>query len=125
MWIQSFPDPGVRKKVSIDGGAFPRWSRDDKELFYFQRGVVMSVALKPSGSSLTAAAPAPLFPRAGNNTVFSISPSGRFLLQRTALAANTTGPTGTATPTNPGSTTDTITVMLNWVSAFDAAKRAR
>ena len=26
--VQSFPDPGTRRQVSIDGGTQPRWSRD-------------------------------------------------------------------------------------------------
>ena len=126
MWIQSFPEPGFKQKVSIVGGGNPRWNRDNKELFWNSAALagIMSVALKPSGSSLTAAAPVPLFPRAGTNADFNISPSGRFLLQRIAPAATATGAAGTATPTNAGRVDD-IKVILNWPAAFDAAKRAR
>jgi Tol biopolymer transport system component/tRNA A-37 threonylcarbamoyl transferase component Bud32 len=34
IYIQSFPEPGVRAQVSIEGGSQPRWRPDGKELFY-------------------------------------------------------------------------------------------
>ena len=35
VYVQSFPTAGAKWQVSKDGGYFPRWSRDGKELFYY------------------------------------------------------------------------------------------
>jgi len=32
--VQPFPATGARWQVSIEGGIYPRWRRDGKELFY-------------------------------------------------------------------------------------------
>jgi Tol biopolymer transport system component len=34
VYIRPFPGPGGKREVSISGGAFPRWRRDGKELYY-------------------------------------------------------------------------------------------
>ena len=34
IYVQPYPGPGPRRQISVGGGAFPRWSRDGKELFY-------------------------------------------------------------------------------------------
>lgn len=34
VYIRPFPGPGGKRQVSISGGAFPRWRRDGKELYY-------------------------------------------------------------------------------------------
>jgi Tol biopolymer transport system component/tRNA A-37 threonylcarbamoyl transferase component Bud32 len=34
VYVNGFPDPGRRRKVSVDGGIGPVWSRDGRELFY-------------------------------------------------------------------------------------------
>ena len=34
VYVQSFPTPGHRRTISLNGGAQPRWRRDGKELFY-------------------------------------------------------------------------------------------
>ena len=34
IYVNSFPDPGRRIPVSLDGGTEPVWSRDGSELFY-------------------------------------------------------------------------------------------
>ncbi len=63
VYIQSFPQPGFKQPVSVGGGAFPRWSVDGKELFYVgdTNGTMMSVAIKPLGTSIQVSAPAVLF----------------------------------------------------------------
>jgi len=32
--VTAFPDPRGKLQVSVDGGSFPRWSADGKEIFY-------------------------------------------------------------------------------------------
>ena len=34
IYLQSFPDPGTRISVSIDGGTHAQWRRDGKEIVY-------------------------------------------------------------------------------------------
>ena len=36
IYVAPYPGPGGGKKISTDGGAYPVWSGDGKELFYFQ-----------------------------------------------------------------------------------------
>jgi Tol biopolymer transport system component len=55
----------ARAQVSANGGNYPRWRRDGKELFYQSRdGILMAVALKTSGGrrdGMDFGSPAPLF----------------------------------------------------------------
>jgi Tol biopolymer transport system component len=34
VYVNGFPDPGRRRKVSVDGGMSPMWSPDGRELYY-------------------------------------------------------------------------------------------
>jgi serine/threonine-protein kinase len=36
IYVQPFPGPGPRVRVSLQGGIWPRWSRDMDELFYWE-----------------------------------------------------------------------------------------
>jgi hypothetical protein len=38
VYVQSFPDPTVRHRVSTNGGSFPRWRRDGSELYFLGPG---------------------------------------------------------------------------------------
>ena len=46
VYIQRFPGPSVRVRVSSSGGAMPVWSRGGKELFYWQRAQLVAVELR-------------------------------------------------------------------------------
>jgi hypothetical protein len=53
IYVQSFPTPGARLQVSDRGGAFPRWRKDGKELFYLAAdGRLMVVAVRNQGGRL-------------------------------------------------------------------------
>ena len=59
VYLQSFPQPGMKRAVSILGGAQPAWRADGKELFYLTpEGVITSVTV--SGDAQLAS-PKPLF----------------------------------------------------------------
>jgi serine/threonine protein kinase len=71
--VESFPQSGQRRRVSADGGAFPEWRSDGKELYYLapftgQRRKMMSVKIE-TGSSFSASVPQLLFetPELGDN----------------------------------------------------------
>jgi eukaryotic-like serine/threonine-protein kinase len=102
VFVQSFPRPGAKRRVSSAGGRVPRWSNDGRELFYIAPGeVLMSVPITTAGESLNVGAPVRLFVvtiAAGSEGEYAVSTTGRFLLNVPVAEA-------TATP---------ITMILNW-----------
>jgi len=106
IYVQPFPGPGRNWHVSTAGGTFPRWRADGKELFFIAPNAkLMSVPVTISGSTFEAGSPIPLFQTrivtggvAGNQTQYSVSRDGRFLI-------NTQVDDSTTTP---------ITLILNW-----------
>jgi serine/threonine-protein kinase len=46
VYVNSFPDPGGRRQVSIDGGTEPVWSPDGTELFYRNGAALMAAAVE-------------------------------------------------------------------------------
>jgi len=56
VYVQSFPNPGGKRQVSIAGGVQPRWRPDGKELFFLGLdGKLMAVTV--SGNSPLALSP--------------------------------------------------------------------
>ncbi|HVN76415.1 MAG TPA: protein kinase, partial [Thermoanaerobaculaceae bacterium] len=92
---------GPKRQVSIGGGQMAVWRQDGAELFYVARdGMLMSVALRTSGSSLEVGEPQPLFllELAGSGEIsdprhpYDVSPDGqRFLVIRRAPDAEPDG----------------------------------
>ena len=60
IYIQPFPGPGLRKQIS-NGGNYPVWRRDGKEIVYFDQDRIWSVRVDVAGGELRASAPQPLF----------------------------------------------------------------
>ena len=102
IYIDAFPMPGARVRVTTAGGTEPRWHRDGSEL-YFRRGSELhAVTLTPAGKTLEVAAINRLFDAGAVVRSYDVSPDGRrFLLN---LPASST----TRTP---------ITLVHHW-SAF-------
>ena len=96
VFVQPFPQGGLRKQVSVRGGWLPRWSPDSRELFFFElepEAVLMSVAIASAGPELTAAPPVRLFAArlpnitgyqtfrvAPGSRSYDVAPDGRFLV---------------------------------------------
>jgi Tol biopolymer transport system component len=102
VYVTDFPAARVKKPVSTDGGAGPRWARDGKELFYV-RGTTMMSARVRSSSSIEFDRPVQLFDGidgVGNVNTFSVAPDGRFLFveERDSSAPRR----------------DQLTLVLNW-----------
>jgi serine/threonine-protein kinase len=38
VYVRPFPGPGPKRQVSTNGGTSPQWSRDGREIFYFEVG---------------------------------------------------------------------------------------
>jgi hypothetical protein len=58
VYIQSFPTLGSRIQVSNNGGGFPRWRKDGKEIFYRATdGKLMVAAVRDQGGRLEVGTP--------------------------------------------------------------------
>jgi serine/threonine protein kinase len=104
IYVRPFPSPaggGGKWMVSHTGGAFPRWRRDGKELFYLRPdGEVMAADVSSSGAAFEHGIPKPLF-KARYVNGWDVNAEGkRFLFTVT----------GTETPQSP------FNVVLNWMS---------
>jgi serine/threonine protein kinase len=109
IYVQSFPSPTTKMKVSVGGGVQPRWSYDGRELFYVApdgRMTSVPVATQPHGG-LIPGTPTALFAARlvqNDNSIgreiphYDVARDGRFLL---------VSPPGDAIPPS-------IHVLLNW-----------
>ena len=62
IYIDAFPEPRGKIRISTAGGVFPEWSGTGGELFYMSPDFnLMAVALKEKGDSLEPSAPQKLF----------------------------------------------------------------
>jgi Tol biopolymer transport system component len=90
VYVQSFPEPGFKDKVSTAGGFMPRWSPDGRELFYIAFDFrLMTVSVKAAGSLLKIEKPEPLFQLRG--PLNNVAPDGRFLSFSPANSSNDIG----------------------------------
>ena len=61
IYVRPFPDGPGKWQVSTDGGIWPRWRGDGKELFFAQVPNVMAAEIRVTGPSLQAGVPQTLF----------------------------------------------------------------
>ncbi len=91
IYVQPFPGPGEKKRVSPAGGGQVRWRPDGRELYYVaadNRLMAVSAASAKDGRSLELAAPVALFPTrfatganvTGTKPQYAVASDGRFLL---------------------------------------------
>ncbi len=106
IYVQPFPGPGHKTRVSRDGGLSPRWRGDGKELFFVRDGrALMSVEVK-AGETFAASEPKQLFRALFKVPVvrnFDAAPDGQRFL------ANVTSGDETVVP---------ITLIQNWATAL-------
>jgi Tol biopolymer transport system component len=110
IYVQPFPGPGDRSRVSTAGGSWPRWRPDGRELFYVALdGKLMGVPTLASGSTLQPGTPVTLFQTRmpGFNggyfkPQYDVAADGRFLINHPLEDA--------ASP---------ITVILNWAAGLN------
>jgi Tol biopolymer transport system component len=72
VYIDSFPQPSGRVRVSTTGGSYPQWGGRGTELFYVSADrKLMAVDLKLASGSMQASTPRELFRIAGGDDSFS------------------------------------------------------
>ena len=88
VYLDTYPRPGRRVKLSADGGVHPVFRGDGRELYFWRGDALMAVPLQPGtkGGPPVPGRPAELF-RAkylvGVNTMYDVSPDGqRFVIVR-------------------------------------------
>jgi serine/threonine protein kinase/Tol biopolymer transport system component len=111
VYVQPFPGPGGRERISANGGAQVRWRRDGRELFYISLdGTLTAVPIRLDSERHTvdAGTPVGLFAThvggAVQSVVFErqqymVSPDGQRFLMNTLVEDTTSTP---------------ITLILNW-----------
>ncbi len=62
VYVRRFPGPGAATRVSINGGAWPRWRNDGAEIFFVAPdGTLMAAAVTATETTITVGDPRPLF----------------------------------------------------------------
>jgi Tol biopolymer transport system component len=89
VYVQSFPTPGAKVRISTGGGNEPVWRSDGNELFYdAPNGTIMGVSIE-RGATLRPGTPAPVFttpigrriPRKfPSEPTYAVANDGRFLM---------------------------------------------
>jgi dipeptidyl aminopeptidase/acylaminoacyl peptidase len=110
VYVDRFPGLGDKRVVSHDGGSWPRWARDGRELYYVTPGGdLMASTIRREDGRPEFSVPRPLFalgaraPARLDAYPYDVLPDGRFVVNRLTAA--------------PG--TSMITVVLNWTAPFD------
>jgi hypothetical protein len=85
VYVQSFPEPGEKIRISTAGGRYPEWGPAGRELFYVSSDEkLMAVTFKAGTGSLEASLPRELLQLPGGVTglgPFEVAPDGqRFLI---------------------------------------------
>ena len=58
--VRSFPEPGHSSPVSVEGGGYPRWRADGRELYFLSADARLMAATFAAGTPPTIGTPAPL-----------------------------------------------------------------
>lgn len=109
VYVQAFPGPGGKWRVSTSGGGEPRWRADGRELFYMAGDrKLMTVAVTP-GSPPKFSLPQPLFtapvsPDANVRNRYDVSRDGQRFILVQATTQTAVGPT---------------TVVLDWLGMLE------
>jgi eukaryotic-like serine/threonine-protein kinase len=105
VYVQSFPVPTSRVRISTGGGGQPRWRHDGKELYYVSGKKIMAVAVD-SGAEFVAGAPTELFEQetarlTSFRNSYAVSADGQRFLINAVVDATGSAP---------------ISVVVNWAA---------
>jgi Tol biopolymer transport system component len=147
IYIRPFPEGAGKIQVSVNGGVFPRWRRDGRELYFLNLvslGSMMASDIKVAGASVQREVPRALFQSVflttGHATglyhAFAVAPNGeQFLIPQAETLSAAFGGRGGGTTANAvaaaiaavmadrngssgTSTSAPITVVLGWTAAL-------
>jgi Tol biopolymer transport system component len=88
VYVDAYPLPGRRVRISQDGGVHPVWRGDGRELYYWRGDALVAVSLGAAQGQAppTAGAESVLFSapyEVAPNTMYDVSPDGeRFVIVR-------------------------------------------
>ena len=108
VYVQPFPGPGERVRVSTDGGSQPRWKKDGSELFYLSLDGKMMAATIKYGRTLQVDVPKILFQTpitvaTPNIDQYDVTADGQRFVVLAPVEGDTQSP---------------ITVVLNWTAGL-------
>ena len=110
VYVQPFPSPGPKTRISLDGGSAPRWSKDGRELFYWARVPVAKLMTVDvvTAQDFRAGTPRELFRQPSTTTWDITSDRNRFLVE---LSGRSTG--------------STLAIVTNWFEELRRRAPAR
>ena len=106
VYVQAYPGPGIKTRVSSAGGTRPAWRADGKELYYFEAAQRLMVTNVQSSAQRFQATPA--------RALFEIPGLGSAGPFRTQYAPIGKGDQFLVNMMVPSKAPTTITVLLNW-----------
>jgi Tol biopolymer transport system component/predicted Ser/Thr protein kinase len=101
VYVQPFPGPGERRRVSTTGAYGARWRSNGREIYYVSRGRMMAAAVDGRGTSFEVGVEKPLFEIDRRFRNWDVTADGQRFLFRMV-------------PHEPESST--ITLVLNWTA---------
>jgi Tol biopolymer transport system component/tRNA A-37 threonylcarbamoyl transferase component Bud32 len=147
IYVKAFPEGPGKWQISTEGGIWPRWRKDGKELYFVTAPNMMAAEIQFSGGSLQPGTPRALFALSGDPTLsvgqpapyhrYAVSPDGsRFLIPApggaSAVPGSGGGPADTlaamadsTVPTNAAGGAGAVTVVLHWPSILKQAQKPK
>jgi Tol biopolymer transport system component len=112
VYVDAFPEPRNKVRISTAGGDFPEWSPDGRELFYVSPDLkLMQVSLKRGTNSIEPSSPRELFalPVANDGgSPYQVAPDGQRFLVRAAPQAG-----------------QPLTLIVNWPALMNKGAAAQ
>jgi serine/threonine-protein kinase len=113
VYVTAYPGPGATVQISSDGGTNPRWSRDGRQLFYWNGARMMAVDVQLAPTFRPGRAEV-LFEK-NYLSYYDVAPDGkRFLMVKSA-------PVTSSTPSQP----DQLNIVVHWVEELKARVPAK
>jgi serine/threonine-protein kinase len=108
VYVRPFPGGPGKWQVSTNGGDWPRWSADGKEIFYVEGPAIMAVSVSTSGN-FTVGLPQQLFEssefRSGQAaSIYDVFPDGQRFV--------------TIAPAGNGHAPKSVRIVQNWYEEF-------
>jgi eukaryotic-like serine/threonine-protein kinase len=79
VYVRSYPQLGESRRISLNGGTWPRWARDGRELYFLERGRLLVVPTR-LGSEFHYGNPTVLLQPSTNIVDYDVAANGMFLV---------------------------------------------